>query len=161
MTQIKTGYVALVRVRFSECDPLGHVNNAVYLNYLEQVAIDHAAAMKWSARELTEEAGAVFVARKHEITYHQPAFENNWLLLSTWPTGMRGARGMRNYTVSRFHGDPAGWIDRVVPFAEMPEIGKRDVIVTATTEWAFMNVTSGRPVRIPAVVTKSFFETCS
>lgn len=27
-------------VRFSDCDPLGHVNNAVYLTYLEQARID-------------------------------------------------------------------------------------------------------------------------
>jgi acyl-CoA thioester hydrolase len=26
-------------VRFSECDPLGHVNNAVYLTYIEQARI--------------------------------------------------------------------------------------------------------------------------
>ena len=35
-------YVAHFRVRFSDLDPLGHVNNAVYLNFLEQAAIDHA-----------------------------------------------------------------------------------------------------------------------
>lgn len=28
-----------LEVRFSDCDPLGHVNNAVYLTYLEQARI--------------------------------------------------------------------------------------------------------------------------
>ena len=28
-----------MQVRFSDCDPLGHVNNAVYLTYLEQARI--------------------------------------------------------------------------------------------------------------------------
>lgn len=158
MTVTKTGYVSLVRVRFSECDPLGHVNNAVYLNYLEQVAIDHAAAMGWNSQQLMDVAGAVFVARKHEITYHQPAFENDLLLVCTWPTEMRGARGMRTYTVSRFNGDVAGWVDRLLPFAEMPEVQRRDLIVSANTEWAFMNVESGRPARIPEVVAADFIE---
>ena len=158
MSQVKTGYVSLVRVRFSECDPLGHVNNAVYLNYLEQVAIDHASVMGWSAAELTEAAGAVFVARKHEIVYHQPAFENDWLLVRTWPTEMRGARGMRSYTISRFTGDRAGWADRVVPFEELQEVDKRDLVVSAQTEWAFMNVTTGRPARIPVEVARDFIE---
>ncbi|MCO5214964.1 MAG: acyl-CoA thioesterase [Thermomicrobiales bacterium] len=158
MTQILTGYVAMVRVRFSECDPLGHVNNAVYLNYLEQAAIDHAAALGWSSAALTEMAGAVFVARKHEITYRQPAFENDHLLIRTWPTEMRGARGLRSYTISRFTDDIAGWVDRVVPFEELPEVDPKDLIVTADTEWAFMNVTTGRPSRIPEVVARDFVE---
>ena len=68
MSVTKTGYASLVRVRFSDCDPLGHVNNSVNLNYLEQVAIDHSASLGWSSGELTAAAGAVFVARKHEIT---------------------------------------------------------------------------------------------
>ncbi|MCA9833108.1 MAG: acyl-CoA thioesterase [Thermomicrobiales bacterium] len=158
MTRILTGYVALVKVRFSECDPLGHVNNAVYLNYLEQAAIDHASALGWSSKELTAEAGAVFVARKHEITYRQPAYEGDTLLVCTWPTEMRGARGMRSYTISRFTGDVSGWVDRVVPFEDMPEIATGDLLVTANTEWAFMNVTSGRPARIPEIVAKDFVE---
>jgi acyl-CoA thioester hydrolase len=154
----KTGYASLVRVRFNECDPLGHVNNAVYLNYLEQVAIDHASSLGWSGNELSASAGAVFVARKHDITYHQPAFEDDWLLVCTWPTEMRGARGLRSYTVSRFVGDRAGWVDRQFPFADMPAIDKRDLIVSAQTEWAFMNVATGRPVRIPAHVAQDFIE---
>jgi acyl-CoA thioester hydrolase len=158
MSLTKTGYVSLVRVRFNECDPLGHVNNAVYLNYLEQVAIDHASALGWSGRELNELVGAVFVARKHEITYHQPAFENDWLLVCTWPTEMRGARGIRNYTISRFTGDRKVWIDRVVPFAQLPEAGKTDLVVSARTEWAFMNVQTGRPARIPVEVARDFIE---
>ncbi len=152
------GYMALVRVRFSECDPLGHVNNAVYLNYLEQAAIDHAAALGWSSAELTAAAGAVFVARKHEILYRQPAFEGDRLLICTWPTEMRGARGMRSYSIGRFRDDIAGWEDRVLPFAQMPEIAAADVLVTAETEWAFMNVTTGRPVRIPEIVARDFVE---
>lgn len=158
MSVTKTGYVSLVKVRFNECDPLGHVNNAVYLNYLEQVAIDHASTLGWSGKELNEMVGAVFVARKHEITYHQPAFDNDWLLVCTWPTEMRGARGMRSYTVSRFSGDRAGWTNRLVPFAKMPVVNKRDLLVTAQTEWAFMNVTTGRPARIPEVVARDFIE---
>lgn len=158
MTRILTGYLALVKVRFSECDPLGHVNNAVYLNYLEQAAIDHAAALGWSSTALTEAAGAVFVARKHEITYRQPAHEGDLLLVCTWPTEMRGARGMRSYTISRFAGEVAGWVDRVVPFDDMPEIAAADLLVTANTEWAFMNVESGRPTRIPEVVAKDFVD---
>jgi acyl-CoA thioesterase FadM len=36
-------FLAHVRVRFHDVDALGHVNNAAYLTFLEQAAIDHAA----------------------------------------------------------------------------------------------------------------------
>jgi acyl-CoA thioesterase FadM len=69
----KTACRLMVRVRFHECDPLGHVNNAVYLNYLEQAAIDHALLVGWSQQRLEREAGGVFVARRHELDYLKPA----------------------------------------------------------------------------------------
>lgn len=34
-------YTHRVEVRFRDCDPLGHVNNAVYLSYLEQARFAH------------------------------------------------------------------------------------------------------------------------
>lgn len=158
MTQPITAHLSLVRVRFSECDPLGHVNNAVYLNYLEQAAIDHAESRGWGSENLTKEAGALFVAHKHEITYHQPAFDRDWLLIRTWPGELGAARFTRHYTISRFSGDPATFVDREIPYTELPTVAKSDLIITAATEWAFMNVTSGRPSRIPNVVARDFVE---
>ena len=38
-------YTVRVPVRQYELDQNGHVNNAVYLNWAEQVAIDHVEAM--------------------------------------------------------------------------------------------------------------------
>lgn len=81
--EVRTAFIAHVRVRFHDCDPLGHVNNAVYLGYLEQAAIDHAAAMNWPASRLQDEFGALFVARRHEIDFLRPAFENDVLEILT------------------------------------------------------------------------------
>ena len=95
MKKPRSGFIAYVRVRFHECDPLGHVNNAVYLAYLEQAAIDHAAAAGWPAARLRAELGAVFVARKHEIEFLLPSFENDILEVMTWPETVSGARAIR------------------------------------------------------------------
>ncbi len=160
MSSPKTGYVAFFRVRFGECDPLGHVNNSVYLTYLEQTAIDHAAALGWSSAELQEEAGAVFVARKHEIEYLQPAREGEWLRVVTWPAEMSGARGNRHYEIGRVtNEEPASMVDRVLQPDEIVPMPRAELIVRAKTEWAFMNVTTGRPTRIPPVVVRDFLET--
>ena len=42
------GFAVHFRVRHHEMDALGHVNNAVYLNYLEQAGIEHSAALGYS-----------------------------------------------------------------------------------------------------------------
>jgi len=156
MSKARCGYLQFVRVRFHECDPLGHVNNSVYLNYLEQVAIDHAAAMGWPASRLREEIGAVFVARKHEIEYLQPAFEGDVLRIRTWPDAMSGARGHRVYDITRATEEPGEQIDRLLTPDELVPAPRGEVLVRAKTEWAFMNVATGRPQRIPENVVQDF-----
>jgi acyl-CoA thioester hydrolase len=150
---------AFVRVRFQECDPLGHVNNAVYVNYLEQAAIDHAALAGWPAERLQEEAGAVFVARRHDIAYLRPAFENDILEILTWPDAMSGARAFRNYLIHRIDGDPyAVPPGTLIDGADLPEARPSRLVVRARTEWAFVDIGQARPVRIPEAVVHDFLK---
>ena len=71
------------RVRFHEVDALGHVNNAAYLNYLEQAAIDHATFLGLDLQRL-QELGGVFVARRHEVVFLKPTFTGDLLRVVTW-----------------------------------------------------------------------------
>ena len=69
-----------LEVRFRDCDAMGHVNNAVYLTYLEQARFAHWRANGLSGRTLDSapaEGGGpaipgVIVARV-EIDYRRPA----------------------------------------------------------------------------------------
>ena len=90
------------RVRFHEVDALGHVNNAAYLNYLEQAAIDHATFLGLDLPRL-QELGGVFVARRHEIVFLRPTFAGDVLRVVTWLAEPRGARVDRHYLVFREH----------------------------------------------------------
>jgi acyl-CoA thioester hydrolase len=148
-------YLAHFRVRFHELDPLGHVNNAVYLNYLEQTAIDHADAEGYGAATLRD-LGGVFIARRHEITYLRPAVENDVLRVTTWPADMSGARAIRAYEITRLPVESGQSIpaDGIRDLADTPAVG--EVIVSAQTEWAFVDPVSGRPRRIPVVVRDAF-----
>lgn len=156
--QPKIGYVSLVKVRFNECDPMGHLNNANYLTYLEQVAFDAIAAAEMDRFTLVERYGALFVVRKHEVTYHQPALENEWLLIRSWGNDIRGARAWREYSVSRYTGDSSDINQGEVMVGAIPEVDRKEVVVTAVTEFAFMNVTTGRPSRVPTQFTEYFFD---
>ncbi len=55
---------AVVEVRFSDCDPMGHVNNANYLTYFEQGRVEFLRQnhLGWSLPFIIAEAHVRFVA---------------------------------------------------------------------------------------------------
>ena len=69
-----------IEVRFRDCDPMGHVNNAVYLTYLEQARLVHWRALWNFGRTRDRDAGeggmgdvpGVILARA-EIDYRRPS----------------------------------------------------------------------------------------
>jgi acyl-CoA thioester hydrolase len=142
------------RVRFHEVDPLGHVNNAAYLNYLEQAAIDHASFLGLTLDRLRN-LGGVFVARRHDIVFLKPSFAGDLLRVITWLEEPRGARIARHYLVFQ---ESTG--TRTIPVAgrltsgsQVPQDGA--TVVRATTEWVFAGA-SGHPRRIPKEVVTLF-----
>jgi acyl-CoA thioester hydrolase len=143
-----------VRVRFHEVDSLGHVNNAAYVNYLEQAAIDHATFLGLTIDRLRA-LGGVFVARRHDILFLRPAHTGDFLRIVTWLGEPQGARVERNYLVVREPDPPA-----VAPVAGAALRGVDPIpddllAVRATTEWVFASET-GMPRRIPAEIVALF-----
>ncbi|MGH2533169.1 MAG: acyl-CoA thioesterase, partial [Thermomicrobiales bacterium] len=150
-------YVLHVRVRQHEIDGLGHVNNASYLNYLEQAAIDHAAAAGYDAARLRE-LGGTFVARRHEIDYLRPAVAGDWLRVTTWPVELGAARAIRAYEIARVTAaelDADRPVDGLFP-PESVAAPLGAVVVRARTLWAYVDVQSGRPRRMPAEIAVAF-----
>jgi acyl-CoA thioester hydrolase len=149
-------FVALVRVPWRDCDPLGHANNASYLGYLEQAAIDHAAAAGFDMPTLRT-LGGLFIARRHEIDYLRPASSGDWLQIVTWPDDLSGARATRAYRVYRLEPGEAPVplaATGLVPPDRIDE--PNPAILIARTEWAFVDPASGRPRRIPAAMIEAF-----
>jgi acyl-CoA thioester hydrolase len=142
------------RVRFHEVDGFGHVNNAAYLNYLEQAAIDHANFLGLDLRRL-QGLGGVFVARRHEIVFLKPTFAGDLLRVITWLRESRGARIDRKYLVYR---EPSSRSEMVVsgrPVTNASRPADDALVVRAATEWVFANI-QGQPRRIPDEVIRMF-----
>ena len=95
-------FAAYFRVRHYEADALGHVNNAAYLHYLEQAAIEHSAAVGYPLGRYRE-MGTLFIVRRHEVDYLRPASPGDVLEVVTWAAEIRGPRAVRSYEVYR-HG---------------------------------------------------------
>jgi acyl-CoA thioester hydrolase len=147
-------FETFVRVRFHETDALGHVNNASYLNYLEQAAIDHATYVGLDMSRLRA-LGGVFVARHHDITFLRPAFAGETLRVLTWLDPPRGARIVRNYRVLRESTPPVDFPTVGRFFENAVKDAAEDLVVTATTEWVLTSE-QGMPRRIPAEIGELF-----
>jgi YbgC/YbaW family acyl-CoA thioester hydrolase len=63
-------------VRFSDCDPLGHLNNSKYLDYFLNAREDHLREQYNIDLKVWVERGQVFVVSQHEIRYLRPVFYN-------------------------------------------------------------------------------------
>jgi acyl-CoA thioester hydrolase len=61
-----------IEVRFRDCDPLGHVNNAAYLTYLEQARLFYWRSLWGFGLEVASSRPGVIMARA-EIDYRLPA----------------------------------------------------------------------------------------
>lgn len=74
---------AYLTVRTYECDSYGHVNNAVYLNYLEYGRMAVLEKNGFSLAKL-KQMGAIIVVRRIEIDYKAPAREGDRLVVRTY-----------------------------------------------------------------------------
>jgi acyl-CoA thioester hydrolase len=80
-------------------DMNGHVNNVIYVQWMQDVAILHCDAT--GGTEATHAAGATWVARSHRIEYLKPAFSNETVMALPWVVEFRRVRSLRRYRFLR------------------------------------------------------------
>lgn len=119
----------------TDIDENRHANNLCYLRWMNEAAIAHSEANGWTAQRYIE-LGQNWFARRHTIEYLAQATEGDRLTVMTWIYDWKSVRSTRRY---RF-------------------IRNRDGLVVAEAEtlWAFVNLETGRPVRIAKEVADSF-----
>jgi acyl-CoA thioester hydrolase len=113
-------------------DELGHVNNTVWVQWIQQVALAHW----YGVADAAHQAAYVWVIVRHEIDYLRPAFDGDVLTARTWVgEAPKGAR-----------------FDRHMEF-----VGKDGKVrVRAVTHWAIIDTATKRPIRVPAEVVAPF-----
>lgn len=64
-----------VLIRFSDCDPFNHLNNARYIDYFINAREDHIMAnLNFNIYHFAAEHGLGWVVGKNQIVYLKPAF---------------------------------------------------------------------------------------
>jgi acyl-CoA thioester hydrolase len=86
-----------INITSADIDFMGHVNNARYLGWVQDVVLAH-----WHHFAPPEAAAAhLWVALKHEITYRRPAFLKDDVVARTVLEKIAGARAFYNTVIER------------------------------------------------------------
>jgi acyl-CoA thioester hydrolase len=121
-------------VAAEDIDELGHVNNVVYLRWVQEIAVAH-----WRAAAPAElQADVVWVVLRHEIDYKRPARAGDMVVGRTWVGEATGSRFER--------------------FTEFVRGAEPEVLARARSVWCPLNVRTGRPRRIDPAMHDYFSE---
>ncbi|MFQ5582873.1 MAG: acyl-CoA thioesterase [Calditrichia bacterium] len=123
-----------LKVRTYELDSYGHVNNAVYLNYLELARMEVLEAKGLTLDGLKRDGYLLLISRV-EIEYKYPAFAGDLLVIRTHLADHRATSGT--------------FAQEIIRQTDQKTIAK------ARVTWVVTNL-QGRPVRMPPAICQAF-----
>ena len=130
---VSSTYSKVFIIPRSAIDENGHVNNVTYVQWMQDMAVEHYAAIGGIEAQGQD---ATWVVREHKIEYLLPAYAGEEIEIKTWVENIRRVRSLRKYEFVR----------------------KSDgrLLVKGETDWVFVDQGSGRPIPIPEAVSKVF-----
>lgn len=110
----------------TDIDGQGHVNNVVYLRWMQEAAEAH-----WDAKATAElKARVNWVVTRHEVDYKAPAFVGERLVARTWVGEPSGATWER--------------------FIEIRRVADDRLLARGRSVYAALDAATGRPRRVDA-----------
>lgn len=125
-----------ITVQADDIDELGHANNAIYVRWLERCAWQHSKSLGLGLDEYRELDRAMAIVH-HQIDYLAAAYEGDELVMATWIVHWdKKLRMTRHFQLCR-KSDGA-------------------TLLRARTTFACIELSSGRPKRMPAVFIEGY-----
>lgn len=121
----------------SAIDGLGHVNNVVYVQWMQDLAVEHYTLI--GGLEANEKLGAVWVVREHRVQYLLSGFAGEEIEMRTWVENIRKVSSLRKY--------------------EFVRVRDGKTLVKGETDWVFVDAKTGRPRLISTQVAEVFART--
>lgn len=126
-----------VTISDTDIDELGHVNNVVYVRWVQEIATAH-----WRSAATPEQVEQIgWVALRHEIDYKHAAMPGDTIIASTWVGTADAVRFER--------------------FVEILRAGDRKVLASSRTLWCPISRDTGRIVRVSPDVRAVFSRSAS
>ena len=133
--ELSSVYTYLVQVTEADIDELGHANNVAYVRWLQDAAVAHSEVVGLGYAAYVR-LGGVFVIRRQEVDYLRSALRGDELEVRTHVSSVMAAKCQRTTEIVRTN-------DGVV-------------LARGLTTWGFIDVSRGRPTRIPDEVYVAF-----
>jgi acyl-CoA thioester hydrolase len=121
-----------ITVQPNDIDGMGHVNNVVYLRWVQHVAVAHWKAVAPAA----DQKKLLWVVVRHEIDYKQAAYLGDEIIARTWVGDARRIRFERHTEILRAR-------DRVL-------------LAKAVTFWCPIDTSTGQLTRVSAEIKTLF-----
>ena len=119
-----------------EADGYGHINNSVYLQWLDQCVWDHCEAVGMSPK-LCRELNRGFAATRHEIDYLRAVYPGDHVAIGNWVTlNDKRLRAERRFQIIR--------------------VSDGHVLLRARSYYVCTDLTTGRPARTPDIFKTGF-----
>ncbi len=123
------------RVRYRECDPMGVVYHAHYIDYFEAARTEALRDMGIVYKELEAE-GVQMPTVDLAVKYHQPALYDDLLEIRVMLKDKPGVRIRIDYEVRR--------------------VGEETILTTGHVTLCFMDITRKRPVLAPTAFAEMY-----
>jgi acyl-CoA thioester hydrolase len=125
-------FAITVEVEPEDIDIQGHVNNIVYLRWVQNAAIAHWTAIS----PHHEQEKLTWVVRRHEIDYKNPAMKDDIVIVQTW-IGAASRLAFDRHT-------------------EMVRASDRRLLALARTVWCPIDRITGRPTDVSPEIRSLF-----
>ena len=116
-------------------DIQNRVSNLCYVQWMQDLAINHSTVQGWGV-DRYEAEGHGWVVRQHTITYKRPALAGDVITAATWVAELASRQSLRRYLFWR--------------------AADRSVLAEAATVWVYIDMAPGRPSRLPASLQSAF-----
>ncbi len=124
-----------IQVLPEHIDLLGHVNNVLYVHWMQDVATAHIEQLGLGLAQYLQLKHAM-VAVEHHVQYRKAAFEGEDIILRTWLDDLNTLYSFRQYVFYR------------------PK--DQSILFVGQTKWACIEIESGRPKRMSPSFTQAY-----
>jgi acyl-CoA thioester hydrolase len=118
----------------NDLDDLKHVNNVVYVEWIQEISREH-----WQKVSKNVVDNYIWVVRRHDITYYDGAKLKDEVLINTTVKDTKGPISYR--------------------LVEMRNNKTQKLLVKSITEWCLLNSITFKPIRVPEIVKNLFLAT--
>jgi acyl-CoA thioester hydrolase len=121
-----------IQIQAADIDELGHVNNVVYVRWVQEAAVAHWRAASTAAQQ----AAVAWVVVRHEVDYKVAARMGDGVIARTW-VGTASTHAFERHT-------------------EILRSADRSLLARARTLWCPIAMRTGRPMRVDTEIRERF-----